>query len=211
MAKILLLEDDEMLSQTIAGALKVEGYDVTCAKNGEEAADITYDNRFDLYLFDVNVPFMNGFDLLNELRNSGDRTPAFFVTALNDIGSMSQGFDAGCDDYIKKPFDLDELLIRVGGAVKRRTTGLEYKDITFDPETDQLLQNGDEVDLQNVEKAVFKLLIERIGQTVTKEAFYDVMEKPSDVALRVHIAALKKRFGLELTNIRGVGYRLERP
>lgn len=211
MAKILLLEDDEMLSQTIAGALKIEGYDVTCAKNGEEAAEITYDSRFDLYLFDVNVPFMNGFDLLNELRNSGDRTPAFFVTALNDIGSMSRGFDAGCDDYIKKPFDLDELLIRVGGALKKRSSALQYKEVTFDPETDQLLQNGDEVDLQNVEKAVFKLLIERVGQTVTKEAFYDVMEKPSDVALRVHIAALKKRFGLELTNIRGVGYRLERP
>ncbi|MDX1295562.1 MAG: response regulator transcription factor [Sulfurimonadaceae bacterium] len=211
MAKILLLEDDEMLSQTIAGALKIEGYDVTCAKNGEEAADITYDSRFDLYLFDVNVPFMNGFDLLSELRNSGDRTPAFFVTALNDIDSMSQGFDAGCDDYIKKPFDLDELLIRVGGTLKRRASGLTYKEVTFDPETGQLLQNGEEVDLQNVEKAIFKLLIERLGQTVTKEAFYDVMEKPSDVALRVHIAALKKRFGLELTNIRGVGYRLERP
>ena len=211
MAKILLLEDDEMLSQTIAAALGVEGYEVVCAKNGEEAVDQTYDGNFDLYLFDVNVPFLNGFDLLGELRTAGDRTPAFFVTALNDIGSVSRGFDAGCDDYIKNPFDLDELLIRVGGVLKRRSGALAYKEVAFDPETGQVLQNGREADLQNVEKAMLRLLIERVGQTVPKEAFYDVMEKPSDVALRVHIAALKKRFELELTNIRGVGYRLERP
>ncbi len=209
MAKILLLEDDEMLSQTIAAALESEGYDVTCAKNGEEAIDITYEEAFDLYLLDVNVPFISGFDLLNELRGAGDKTPAFFVTALNDIDSMSQGFDAGCDDYIKKPFDLDELLIRVGAVIKRQKQTLQYKDIAFDPETGQLLQNGHEVDLQKVEKAIFELLIERVGQTVTKESFYDVMDKPSDVALRVHIAGLKKRFDLNLTNIRGVGYRLE--
>ena len=110
MAKILLLEDDEMLSQTIAGALESEGYEVTCAKNGEEAVDITYDEQFDLYLLDVNVPFISGFDLLNELRGAGDKTPAFFVTALNDIDSMSQGFDAGCDDYLTKPLNKKRLL-----------------------------------------------------------------------------------------------------
>jgi DNA-binding response OmpR family regulator len=211
MAEILLLEDDEILGQTIAGALRLEGYEVTCAKNGGEALDLTYEKRFDLYLFDVNVPLISGFDLLGELREAGDATPAFFVTALNDIGSLSRGFDAGCDDYIKKPFDLDELLIRVAAAVNKSVQPVRYRDIAFDPETGQLLQNGAEVDLQKVEKAIFELLIERVGQTVTKEAFYDVMEKPSDVALRVHIAALKKRFGLELSNIRGVGYRLERP
>lgn len=209
MARILLLEDDEILSQTMAAALGTEGYDVTCAKNGEEAADLTYDERFDLYLFDVNVPFIGGFDLLHDLRASGDRTPAFFVTALNDIGSVSRGFDAGCDDYIKKPFDLDELLIRVGAVLKRNVQGIRYKNISFDDETGQLLQNGKEVDMQKVEKAIFRLLIERAGQTVTKESFYDVMDKPSDVALRVHIAGLKKRFDLDLTNVRGVGYRLE--
>lgn len=211
MAKILLLEDDEMLSQTIAATLKFEGYEVICAKNGEAAAELTYENRFDLYLFDVNVPFINGFDLLGELRDAGDRTPAFFVTALNDIGSISKGFDAGCDDYIKKPFDLDELLIRVGGILKRRSGSLSYKEVSFDPETGQVLLNGSEADLQNVERAMLRLLMERVGQTVTKETFYDVMEKPSDVALRVHIAALKKRFDLEVSNVRGVGYRLERP
>ena len=211
MAAILLLEDDEMLAQTLAGALRLEGYEVTCAKNGEEALDFTYETRFDLYLFDVNVPSISGFDLLAELRAAGDATPAFFVTALNDIASLSRGFDAGCDDYIRKPFDLDELLIRVAAAVNRQLQPVRYRDIAFDPRTGQMWQNGVEADLQKVEKAILVLLIERVGQTVTKEAFYDVMEKPSDVALRVHIAALKKRFGLDVSNIRGVGYRLERP
>ena len=211
MAAILLLEDDEMLSQTIAAALGQEGYEVTCARHGEEALDLTYERRFDLYLFDVNVPLISGFDLLGELREAGDATPAFFVTALNDIASVSRGFDAGCDDYIKKPFDLDELLIRVAATLKKHAQPVAYRDIAFDPQTGQLLRDGAEVDLQKVEMAIFALLIERVGQTVTKEAFYDVMEKPSDIALRVHIAALKKRFGLELSNIRGVGYRLERP
>ena len=211
MATILLLEDDAMLSQTIAEVLRSEGYDVTVADNGESAVEITYDARFDLYLFDVNVPVMNGFDLLEALRDAGDRTPAFFITALSDIASVSRGFDAGCDDYIKKPFELEELTVRVGAALKRRIRGFCYGDLCFDPESGRLLREGGEVDLPAVEKAVFRLLVERSGQTVPKEAFYDVMEKPSDAALRVHVAALKKRFGLELTNIRGVGYRLERP
>lgn len=209
MGRILLLEDDEILAQTIAVVLRAEGFDVVRAMSGREAFDRTYEDRFDLYLFDVNVPEENGFEVLRELRAGGDMTKAFFITALNDIGSIEQGFDAGANDYIKKPFDLDEFLIRIRAVLKRTQRSIRYHDITFEPYTGQIFRNGWEYDLSPVERMVFALLIRNVDRTVPKEAFYEIMEKPSDTALRVHIAHLKQKLDLRIVNIRSVGYRLE--
>lgn len=131
-AKILLLEDDEILSQTMVQFLKQDNYDVSVVYDGEEAIERTYDERFDLYLFDVNVPFVDGMDVLKLLRDAGDFTPAFLITALIDLDSMSKGFDSGCDDYIKKPFDIDELLVRIKAILKRKNPVVEYGNIRFD-------------------------------------------------------------------------------
>ncbi len=211
MARILLLEDDEVLSQTIAAVLEAEGHTVTRVQNGEEAAEVAYDGDFDLYLLDVNVPFMNGFDLLASLRDAGDTTPAFFVTALNDTASLSRGFDAGGDDYIKKPFDIEELLIRVNAALRRRSDERVCGNVRLDPRTMTVRMDEKETDIPHTEKEILRLLMDRKGQTLPKEACYDVMETPSDMALRVHISKLKKRLGLNIVNVRGVGYRLECP
>jgi DNA-binding response OmpR family regulator len=210
MSRILLMEDDEVLSATLFDILKDEGYDVTLAKDGESALEATYAETYDLYLLDVNVPLINGFDFLNSLRESGDETPAFFITALRDTVSLSQGFDSGADDYIKKPFEIDELLVRIRALMKRRYGGMVYNDVVYDPVRKEIKKADKVVDLPNLEKAIFDLFMKNIGNTVTKEQFYDVMEQPSDMSLRVHISQIKKRLGLEITNIRGVGYRLEK-
>ena len=207
--KILLLEDDHILSSTLIKLLSIEGYDVTIAHNGEEVLDLTYENSYDLYLFDINVPYINGLDLLKELRQSGDKTPAFFISALVDIDSISAAFDIGCDDYIKKPFDFDELLVRIRSALKRSYGNLTYKDIIYDFKTREIKKSGETINLGNVETAIFELFIKNISAVIPKEEIYELMEKPSEVGLRVNISRLKKLLGLDIKNIRGVGYKLE--
>ncbi len=210
MYKILLLEDDAMLSETIKSLLEMEGYELFLCKNANEAIDATYDKKFDLYLFDINVPFGNGIDLLKDLREAGDKTPAFFITALKDIKSVSKGFDAGCDDYIKKPFDFDELIIRIEAILKKYNPYLKFGDIEYSFDEDVVLVNGKELDMGEVSKNILLLFLKNINRIVHKEAIYDVMQKPTDVALRVQINKLKKELGLNIINIRGVGYKLEK-
>jgi DNA-binding response OmpR family regulator len=210
MHTILLLEDDPTLSATLVDILELEGFEVELVTRGNEAIDKTYDNRYDLYLFDVNVPDISGFELLEALRNAQDNTPAIFITALSDINSVSKGFDAGADDYIKKPFDIDELVIRIQSKIKAQTQTIYYKDISYDPVNKTVKKNNKIIDLGEVLIEIFILLMTHQDQTVDKVQFYDVMENPSDKALRVHITKLKKLLSLEIINVRGVGYRLEK-
>lgn len=207
--KILLLEDDTILAQTMVQILKQENYDVTLVNDGEEVLEATYDAKYDLYLFDINVPLLNGKETLKLLREAQDHTPTFFITALIDIKSTLEGFDCGCDDYIKKPFDIDELLARVKATLKRRNPTISYKDITFDLLEKRVTKEDKEIALGNVEKDVFSLLIRNIGRTIEKDTFFEYMNKPSDTALRVLISKLKKILDLNITNTKGIGYKLE--
>jgi DNA-binding response OmpR family regulator len=209
-SKILLLEDEPILAQTIEQFLKREGYAVTCVEDGEEAFDATYESTFDLYLFDVNVPLVNGMDVLHSLREAGDKTPAFFITALIDIDSISKGFDSGCDDYIKKPFKMSELLVRIRAILKRRNPVIQYRNITFDLFENRVYQNEEEVPLGTVEKAIFGLLIRNIAITIDKSSFLDHMYKPSESGLRVVMNKLRRIFSIDIISIKGIGYRLEK-
>jgi DNA-binding response OmpR family regulator len=209
MSKILLLEDDDILSSTMVKLLELEGFDVTLATNGKEVLDLTYENNYDLYLFDINVPFISGLDILDELRQSGDTTAAFFITALIDINSISKGFEIGVDDYIKKPFEMDELIIRIKSVLKKHYNTLSYKDLQYDPISKSIKKNNTYINLGNIEISIFDLLLKNINKNVLKEQFFDLMDNPTDVALRVHISRLKKELDLDIKNIRGVGYRLE--
>ena len=120
--KILLLEDDLALSDIILEYLQDNQNEVDLVYDGEEALSKAYENHYDLYLFDVNVPAIKGFDLLKMLREERDNTPTVFITSLNDIEDVSEGFSSGADDYIKKPFELAELLIRLNNIHKRTYT-----------------------------------------------------------------------------------------
>jgi DNA-binding response OmpR family regulator len=207
--KILLLEDDAILAQTMIQILEQENYDVTLVEDGEEVLEATYENRFDLYLFDINVPLLNGMNTLKLLRNADDNTPTFFITALRDTASILEGFDCGCNDYIKKPFDLDELLARIKAILKRQNPIIKYNDITFDLFENRIIKADKEVSLGIVEKEIFSLLIKNINITVNKSTFFEYMNKPSDTALRVLISKLKKVLDLNITNTKGIGYKLE--
>ena len=118
-SKILLLEDDLNLNETVSDYFDENGFEVVSAYDGDEALSLIYENSFDLLLLDVNVPNKNGFEVLKEVRNQKKTVPAIFITSLNSMDSLEEGFESGCDDYIRKPFELKELLIRVKTILKK--------------------------------------------------------------------------------------------
>jgi len=207
--KILLLEDDAILSATIVQILEEENYDVTLANDGQEVLEFTFLHKYDLYLFDINVPLLNGMDTLKLLRQANDNTPTFFITALIDMKAILQGFNCGCDDYIKKPFDMDEFLMRIKAVLKRKNPLLIYKEISFDLLENRVFKNNVEITLGQVEKDIFALLLKNKNLTISKSDFFDYMNKPSDAGLRVLISKLKKVLDLNITNTKGIGYKLE--
>ncbi|MEJ2501616.1 MAG: response regulator transcription factor [Campylobacterales bacterium] len=170
---------------------------------------LSFETGFDLNLFDINVPLLNGFDLLGSLRGADDRTPAIFISALRDIASMTKGFAAGAEDYLKKPFDVDELLLRIRARTRTLGGSIRYGDVAFDPADGTVSKAGRPVDLGEIRTELFRLLVSNVGQTIDKMRLQELLEQPSDQALRFHISRLKQQLGIDITNVRGVGYRLE--
>ncbi len=206
--KLLLLEDDQILSETLQHFLEREGYEVDVALSMEEAEDLTFDNRYDLYLLDINLPEGSGLELLKSLRYAEDNTPTIFITALTDMSSIAEGFHLGAIDYIKKPFDPEELLIRLKAKFKNDV--LTHNNIEFDQEAQILKKDGKVIDIGNVQYKIFTKLLQNRGTVVTKEALYECLDHVSDTALRVAITKIKQRLGVEITNIRGKGYMIEK-
>jgi len=214
MKKILLLEDDEVLSESLIELLEGENFSITLAINGEDALDKTFSQNFDIYLFDVNVPSLNGFELLKSLRDSGDKTPSIFITALNDVASLAQGFDSGADDYIKKPFDFDELLIRMQALLKKQYNSysdeIKLDDFRFIIESNELYKDSVFIPLPPYESKIVQIFFKRLNKTVIKEVILNELYNGKDISdgsLRVHINKLRK-VGLPIVTIKGVGYRL---
>lgn len=206
--KLLLLEDDHILSETLQLFLSKEGYDVDAALSIEEAEELTFNNDYDLYLLDINLPQGNGLDLLKSLRYAEDATPVIFITALADMNSMAEGFKLGAIDYIKKPFDPQELLIRI--AAKFTDTAICYKHVEYDPQSHIIRCHGQIIDLGNVQFKIFEKLLCRCGTVLIKEELYECLDHISDTALRVAITKIKQKLNIDIKNIRGKGYILEK-
>ena len=208
MNKLLLLEDDPNLSKTLIKYLSKEGYTVDWAKNGEEAVDLTYDNSYNLYLFDINVPLINGVDLLSSLREAEDFTPTIIISALVDVTSVTKGFIAGADDYVKKPFDPEELLIRIKAKTAALKEKLTFREFDIDLKTKEIRHNGKILDIGEVQKKLLVSLIKNFPNPVVKDELMYLLEKPSDLVLRVNISKLKKNLNIEIQSVRGVGYKI---
>lgn len=207
--KILLMEDDFSLGETLRDLLSDAGYRIEWLRNGEEAAEKSYTDRYDLYIFDINVPEINGFQLLEGLRSASDMTPVIFISALVDLGSITKGFALGADDYLKKPFFPEELLLRVQAKLARKPQLLRHGEITYDPSSREVSRQGKFLPLGDVQHALLVLFISNIGRTLDKEILLEALEHPSEAALRVHITKLKHATGWNILNVRGIGYRLE--
>ncbi len=218
MFKILVLEDDKLFASTLEDFLNEEGFAVDLAFNGEQCLDLNYENKYDLYIFDINVPKISGLELLKQLKNAGDETPAIFLTSYKDKDTLQQAFLNGCDDYLKKPVDLDELILRIKALLKRNKKQFEIVNInstlSFNPETKRVYENGIDLNLSTKVSELLELFIENRGLIVTKEMIisklWSVNEDYSEGSIRVYINHIKKILGKEsILNIKGIGYKIE--
>ena len=218
LAKIFLLEDDISLNETIAEFLEEEGYSVSSAYDGDDAQELMYENSYDLYLLDVNVPGLNGFELLKSARENDDSVPAIFITSLNTLDDLEVGYKSGCDDYLKKPFELKELLFRVQTLLKREFAHLHSETIKISDKIEyNMLSNELKVDkkvvrIQNKEALLLKLFLQKRGEIVSHGVIYDTLwdydEVSSDAALRTYVKNLRKIIGKEkIVSVKKLGYK----
>ena len=218
--KLLLLEDDITLSDTIVDYFEEKNYDIIPVYDSEDALSTIYETSFDLLLLDVNVPGINGFELLKSIRDTNNSTPAIFITSLNSVDSLEEGYKSGCDDYIRKPFELKELLLRVQTIIKR-----EYPDkkdfvkvcdnINFDTNTNELYKEGEIVKLNYKEKRLLKLFLQHPNELIVHERIYDNIweydEQYSDNSLRTYIKNLRKALGRDkIVSLKKLGYRFNK-
>ena len=211
--KILLLEDDQLFNETLQDFLDEEGFAVDCALDPYSALDLSYQQPYDLYLFDVNLPYENGFDLLKKLRDSGDMTPTIFLTSREDKASLTQGFETGADDYMKKPIDLDELLLRIGALLRRqvRKERVNIGNYMLDMVAKTLYLQDEPLEVTQKAVELLVLLVESRGEVVSAEVIKNRLwaagQHASDGSLRVYITQLKKYFPQAIVNVRGIGYK----
>jgi DNA-binding response OmpR family regulator len=216
-SKILLLEDDKLFNETLQDFLEEEGFALACALDPRTALELTYRSNFDLYLFDVNLPYENGFDLLKRLRESGDMTPTIFLTSREDKASLQEGFALGADDYMRKPVDLDELLLRIRAIIRRQTREeiLQLGAYRLDLVSKSLTRtDGEAVEISQKAVDLLIVLLEADTAIVSAERIKDKLwaasKTPSEGALRVYVTQIKKYFPEAIKNIRGVGYLFDK-
>ena len=217
--KILLLEDDLILSDIIRENLKLSGFEVILALDGEIAIEEIENQRFDLFIFDINVPKLSGIDLLKELRDYCNTTPTILITAYQDIQHLTDGFNAGCDDYIKKPFEYEELEQRILNLKRKfNIETIEYKkfteDIYFNFEKHEIKIHDQTTYISQKESEILRYFYNNISRTVSiNEIMQNIWiydELPTEATLRVYIKNLRHIIGREyIQTIRGSGYIFE--
>lgn len=215
--RILLVEDDELLADGIKISLNLAGFTVDVVHKGEHAVHALSCEQFDLCILDVGLPGISGFDVLSQLRQSGNKIPVLMLTARDQISDKVRGLDQGADDYLLKPFDVEELKARIRALV-RRTHGegnsvQECGDVRVDASAFQVFKGGHEIKLSPKEFSVLNELLLHRGRVLSKdqltELIYGWSEDLDSNAIEVHVHHLRKKLGNDLIQtIRGVGYKV---
>ena len=218
--KVLLLEDDMALSDIMYDHLTHQGYDVTLATNGQDALEIFIDEKFDLALLDINTPLVSGLEVLQTMREEyKDQTPIIILTAYQDTRHLKTSFENGVDDYIKKPFDLEELDQRILKLCRHfainQTDEIKIdENITFIPESCELIKENKKISIALKERDILKYFVTHKNRVISSEELlqniwvYD--EMPTDATIRVYIKNLRELLGKErIVTIRGIGYKFE--
>ena len=217
MRKILLLEDDELFSSSLQDFLSEFGYMVDIASDGEEALEFSYKNLYDLYLFDINVPKIDGITLLKELRSSDDLIPTIFLTSYKDDETLKKCFKSGCDDYLKKPVNLDELLLRIEAVLKRVSKVSKRKKFEngyfYDFEKRGVFIGDEKLSLPFKVVKLLELFIEKNNSIVTQDEIIQNLwsseEEYSEGSIRLYISKIREIVGKDrVKNIKKVGYEI---
>ncbi|MDI3514140.1 MAG: two-component system, OmpR family, response regulator QseB [Rhodocyclaceae bacterium] len=217
--RILLVEDDEALGEGIRVALKPEGYTVDWARDGASALHALTHEDFGLAILDLGLPRMDGLEVLRRLRAAANPIPVLVLTARDATADRIAGLDAGADDYLVKPFDVDELKARIRALLRRSLNRaqpvLHYRDVSLDPVAQQVSYRGQPVVLQRKEFLLLHELLAQPGRVLTRDRLQQVLygwdEEAESNALEVHIHHLRKKLFPELIRtVRGVGYLVDK-
>lgn len=224
--KILVVDDDQAVRDSLRRSLSFNGYTVTMAEDGEKALELISSDRPDLVVLDVMMPKLDGLDVCRELRSRGDDIPVLMLTARNSVSERVSGLDAGADDYLPKPFALEELLARVRSLLRRaaldpatnaESAVLTFEDLSLDPDTREVFRGSRNISLTRTEFALLELLMSNPRRVLTRSAIledvwgYDF--PTSGNALEVYIGYLRRKTEAEgetrlIHTVRGVGYVL---
>ncbi len=217
--RLLLVEDDELLGDALKTGLTQFGYIVDWVKDGETARAVLRLESFELVILDLGLPKLSGLKMLQSVRQVGDRTPVIILTARESIEDRVQGLDMGADDYMIKPFDLNELSARVRALIRRSQgradTVIQYKNITLDPAAHTVMLDDQIINVPRREFALLQKLLENSGQALSRDqlmqSIYGWDEDVDSNALEVHIHNLRKKLNANfIRTIRGIGYMAEK-
>ncbi|HEY1889599.1 MAG TPA: response regulator [Steroidobacteraceae bacterium] len=215
--RLLLVEDDTMIGEAIREGLRREGFTVDWVYDGDSASQVLNTEFFDLLLLDLGLPRRSGLEVLTAARAHGQELPVLIITARDAVSDRVQGLDAGADDYLVKPFDLDELAARIRALLRRKSgrtaPAIEHRGVVLNPARHTVTREGREVALSPKEFALLQLLMERPGTILSRarieERLYGWGEEVESNAVEVHIHGLRRKLGADyILNVRGVGYRV---
>jgi two-component system, OmpR family, response regulator QseB len=213
--RVLIVEDDEMIAQGLQTALRRGGFAVDWMRDGKNAAAALLASSFDVVLLDLGLPHRDGIDVLRELRRRGDATPVIILTARDEIQHRVAGLDAGADDYIVKPFDLDEMMARMRSVLRRAAgrgdPGIQHGDLRLDPVTRTVQLGGRPVSVSAHEYAVLEALLQRPGAVLSRSQLEDRLygwdDQIGSNAVEVYVHGLRRKLGSDaIRTLRGVGY-----
>lgn len=217
--RLLLVEDDDLLGDAVKAGLTQFGYIVDWLKDGEAARAAVKSESFELIILDLGLPKLSGLAFLQSIRQDGNATPVIILTARETVGDRIKGLDSGADDYMTKPFDMNELSARVRALV-RRSQGradsvLQYRNVTLDPAAHSVYVDDVIVNVPRREFSLLQKLLENSGQVLSREqlmqSIYGWDEDVDSNALEVHIHNLRKKLNANfIRTIRGVGYMVEK-
>ncbi|MCH9762624.1 MAG: response regulator [Gammaproteobacteria bacterium] len=217
--RLLLIEDDELLGDAVKTGLMQFGYVVDWLKDGESAGVALHIESFELIILDLSLPKRSGLDLLKSIRHAGNTTPVIILTAHESIENRVAGLDAGADDYMIKPFDLNELSARIRALIRRSQgradTIIHYRNIILDPSAHTVFLEDTEVNISRREFALLQKLLENHGHALSREqlmqSIYGWDENLDSNVLEVHIHNLRKKLNADfIRTIRGIGYIAEK-
>ncbi len=215
--RLLLVEDDAMIGEAIRAGLRRDGFTVDWVHEGQTAEQVLKTDTFDLLLLDLGLPGKAGLAVLSDLRSRGDTVPVIILTARDAVSDRVQGLDAGADDYLVKPFDLNELAARIRALLRRKsgqpTPAMEHLGVVLNPAAHTVARDGQDIPLSPKEFALLQLLMERPGTIHSRarieQRLYGWGEEVESNAVEVHVHGLRRKLGTDfILTVRGVGYRV---
>ena len=218
--RLLLVEDDLMIGETVLDVLRAEHFAVDWVKDGSMADTALRSQHYDLVLLDLGLPKRDGLDVLKDLRARKDATPVLIVTARDAVSDRVAGLNAGADDYVLKPYDLDELLARIRALIRRSAgsadSAMDVQGLHLNPITHEATRGGESIALSAREWAVLEALMARPGVVLSRaqleDKLYSWKDEVSSNAVEVYVHGLRKKLGNELIQtVRGLGYVMPKP